>query len=284
MVTIYNFYNSCQVLRLLQRKDEKISLLETQLDDVISNFDKLKIKLQDSDRKLKESSSQISKLNASTDLQKSGIGSNSRFVGNLSTTDQRSLSPSITRNINPKTSSSPRPQDNSLIEEYLEKIHLLEDQNKSLHQQLIDVKMQTLNSPPTMSTSAASPTRHHAANITPHDSAFLNSSGVSAQEAATLRDRNEELEDQMEVGMTTVSMTYINIVREILGCLMCVCVFDVCVHAKSVPTCNYVVSKKVLLTEIQRLRSQIVQDKSDTSSPSSKQNTKIVQRAEDRDM
>lgn len=215
MVTIYNFYNSCQVLRLLQRKDEKISLLETQLDDVISNFDKLKIKLQDSDRKLKESSSQINKLNASTDLQKSGIGSNSRFVGNLSTTDQRSLSPSITRNINPKTSSSPRPQDNSLIEEYLEKIHLLEGQNKSLHQQLIDVKMQTLNSPPTMSTSAASPTRHHAANITPHDSAFLNSSGVSAQEAATLRDRNEELEDQMEVGMTTVSMTYINTPREI---------------------------------------------------------------------
>lgn len=65
---------------------------------------------------------------------------------------------------------------------------------------------------------------------------------------------------------------------------MSVCVCDVCVHAKSVPTCNYVVSKKVLLTEIQRLRSQIVQDKSDTSSPSSKQNTKIVQRAEDRDM
>lgn len=215
MVTIYNFYNSCQVLRLLQRKDEKISLLETQLDDVISNFDKLKIKLQDSDRKLKESSSQINKLNASTDLQKSGIGSNSRFVGNLSTTDQRSLSPSITRNINPKTLSSPRPQNNSLIEEYLEKIHLLEGQNKSLHQQLIDVKMQTLNSPPTMSTSAASPTRHHAGNITPHDSAFLNSSGVSAQEAATLRDRNEELEDQMEVGMTTVSMTYINTPREI---------------------------------------------------------------------
>jgi chromosome segregation ATPase len=119
----------------LQKKDDKIFALQTQVDELTDNMDQMEKKNIAAERKIKELMSSLSKSKMSTSVQGSntttaGIAGNSRSISPLLGTSKRINDRSI----------SPTPGTDRKSIETAERMRILEEQNKSLHSQLLALR------------------------------------------------------------------------------------------------------------------------------------------------